>query len=177
MREHTVIEIAAALKESQSQCASISEDIQRLQKIINEAIPILIENFGAIVQATDAQKMLSKHILELLQTVELPQTVEKLATEQADVEWRISEGLGLATRAIQFQDIVNQLGTNVIQRLAIMDEMLQECICDHTGVIGQLPKEAGVIQDIRRKVEALRELKLRQPVSQDSIDEGDVELF
>jgi hypothetical protein len=177
MRAHTIKEIEEALKESQGQCASIADDIERLKRIINDAIPILIDNFGAIVTATEAQKVLSSHILKLLETVALPETVEKLASEQSEVEWRISEGLGLATRAIQFQDMVNQLGDNVIHRLNIIDEMLQESVCENTGVRGQLPKEAGVVEGIRQKVEKLRELKRRNPVAQDSIDEGEVELF
>lgn len=104
--------------------------------------------------------------------IETERVVGELASASGDIGHEINNSI----RALQFEDIISQLTTHIQQRL---DHINEVAVVAHTEVSGA----AGItgLSAVAQRLDGMRQefhdQNLASKVQQDSMDEGDVELF
>jgi hypothetical protein len=168
--------IHSILDASHSQCQMMTEDMQRLNQIINDAIPAIINSFNTMYECMEKQGVLSKELLG----------GEKVATphiahwkqEYKALEGESAKSLDQVLIALQFQDMVNQLTQNMVKRLTIMQDIFQETVSDVMPAYSEIKGVAFAIHDsIEQRISLLNELTFKTPVAQESMEAGDIDLF
>ncbi len=99
--------------------------------------------------------------------------IEKLAEVNSTVQETlsaVSQMVDDAVRALQFEDMVNQLLTDTLQRLRRLSSMTKDMLAEGTPQSGSVPHMELLSQE-------LRGLSHVASVSQASVDHGSVELF
>ncbi len=117
------------------------------------------------------------------QVSELNQETERGLGEVSSLVEGINQGVNDAVRSLQFEDIVNQLATYTERHLDHLDAAFQRL--DHglqhlRPLAGDLPACRAGVAELRRELLLMQEEQRRQdhkPVEQQSMSEGDVELF
>lgn len=121
---------------------------------------------------TDVASM-NEHIAETLSSV-------SVTTDQINAE------VGVAVRALQFEDLIRQTVDYTYPHLDRLEELLANCL-DKVSDNGDAPEDTGDAEILAMRLHALKQAitdihqkwedMFHKPVTQASISEGDVELF
>jgi hypothetical protein len=152
---------------------STLRDLQQLRSLLMDATGKLSRAFQLVVRQAREQGVLAARLQE--------ETDAPSATAINDLAREISRGAGLVVQSLQFEDMATQLPQHVDKRLAWLDEFSRDASvlrADVQGdVVGMTFPEfldvSGRIADLNARVGTWD----RKPVQQQSLDEGDIELF
>ncbi len=92
---------------------------------------------------------------------------------------KIDTNVSHAVRSLQFEDLVSQTLSAATQHLAYLDEHVVD-LEDATIMVNNQSNDENKIDMIKSliiKLEEKRSHKMHKPVSQDSMAEGEVDLF
>lgn len=111
-------------------------------------------------------------------------------TEQLDIvngaSQQINRDVSLAVRSLQFEDMTNQLVQKLIDRSAAINEMQKEygtLTRRLTEILTSAKQDerdveiSRLLNDVKESVSEKRKRISHQPITQNTLDEGDVELF
>jgi hypothetical protein len=143
-----------------------SRELDRLQKLLEDAVPLLMDNFARVAELAAAQYALLEEALGAAEAVERPGALVPAAGVEASraADWRalargydehIRHHLNSAVIALQFDDMAIQLIAHIRERLGHLEG-------------GEAPAQAGV--------EACHP-RTYGPVSADGLSSGSVDLF
>jgi hypothetical protein len=155
------------------QFSSTLHDLQQLRSLLGDATGKLSQAFQLMVRQAREQGTLSD---QLQRETDAPAAaaIHALAGE-------ISRGAMLVVQSLQFEDMANQLLQHVDKRLAWLDEFSRDASLLRTGVKGDLVGMTfAEFQAVEGRISQLNS-RLgewdRKVVQQQSLDEGDIELF
>ncbi|BFM05993.1 methyl-accepting chemotaxis protein [Halioxenophilus aromaticivorans] len=104
--------------------------------------------------------------------VQTEKVVNELALASKDIGHEINNSI----RALQFEDIINQLSTHMQQRIEHINEVATVAHTQISGAAGVAGLTA-VADELETMRHQFHEQNLESKVQQESMDEGDVELF
>ncbi len=107
---------------------------------------------------------------------EFNKDTEKVVGELAQASGHIGHEINNSIRALQFEDIISQLTTHIQHRL---DHINEVAVVAHTEISGATGLEglASVAERLETMRQDFHDQNLASKVQQESMDEGDVELF
>ena len=109
------------------------------------------------------------------------QTMAGVIAKQSDISTKVDEVVGAAVTSLQFQDMVNQLVQHSIQRIDSMQDAWQRmgdvANLEQTGVVGSQPDVEVVCREIAEMFKRADHLSARNPVRQEHMQSGEIELF
>jgi methyl-accepting chemotaxis protein len=121
-------------------------------------------------------KITVDHALESLSKIN--QHMGGIVEQQADIADEVANHVNRAITALQFQDIVNQLAGHMEKRLILVSDILVEYSrYQEAGMLGGVQGSKGIVESLRQKIESLATFTFKNPVSQESMGTGDIELF
>ena len=148
---------------------------------------------GAIMEAEQAINRMasldmefalqSKNRLDsvLTKVQQINQTMSNVIEKQSVISTKVDEVVGAAVTSLQFQDMVNQLLQHSIQRLDSMQtawlRMGDVAKQEQSGVVVSQQEIVKVLQEIVEVFERADRLSSRNPVRQEHMQSGDIELF
>jgi methyl-accepting chemotaxis protein len=149
-----------------------------------------VEKTGMAIQKMAGQDMdfalkSKAHVIDIVekmeaQTLARQSAIDQLANGAGEVSQRVSQ----AVRALQFYDMTTQLLGHIIRRTQALDEvMIQVAAATQllrtagtpSGCSGKMLQQESL--RLAERLNALTELTARNPVSQKSVTEGEIELF
>ncbi|MCC6927686.1 MAG: hypothetical protein IT359_01735 [Gemmatimonadaceae bacterium] len=148
-------------------------DLQQLRGLLGDATGKLSQAFQLMVRQAQLQRDMARTLID---EVDSPaaRDIHELAGE-------ISKGAMLVVQSLQFEDMANQLVQHVDKRIAWLDCFARDASLLRTAVredmIGMSYEEFLAVE------ERLAELRMqlgvwdRKVVQQQSLDEGEIELF
>lgn len=148
-------------------------DLQQLRSLLVDATGKLSQAFQLMVRQAREQSVLAA---QLRRETDAPSaaTIHELAGE-------ISRGAGLVVQSLQFEDMANQLLQHVDKRLSWLDALSRDASVLRAGIKGDV---IGIsfteFADVEGRIAALNSRVGewdRKVVMQQSLDEGDIELF
>lgn len=155
------------------QFTSTLHDLQQLRSLLVDATGKLSQAFQLMVRQAREQGVLAA---KLKQETDAPSAAEIHA-----LAGEISRGAVLVVQSLQFEDMATQLLQHVDKRLAWLDELSRDASVLRAGIKGNV---IGMSFDEFLQVESrVAELTSRatewdrKAVQQQSLDEGDIELF
>ena len=152
----------------------MDEELCRMSDLIQEAASKLRQCFSSMSE----QITLQSAQLCLRSAEDLDKDTQCLLSTTNN----ISEHVGTAVRALQFEDIIQQLISHSRSRANEMEKMF---VSIHSQIDKLYNSENQAMEEIivslktcQDEINAIREaLQLNNPVKQQSLDKGDVELF
>lgn len=148
-------------------------DIQQLRGLLVDATGKLSQAFQLMVRQAQLQRELSKKLIDEVDSA--------AARDVYDLAGEISKGAMLVVQSLQFEDMANQLLQHVDKRIAWLDSFARDSSLLRTAaredMVGMTYEEFLAVE------ERLAELRMqlgvwdRKVVQQQSLDEGDIELF
>ncbi|MFN8572022.1 MAG: hypothetical protein U0132_08200 [Gemmatimonadaceae bacterium] len=156
----------------ESQFSEAFSDLVQLRSILGDATGKLSQAFGTMVRQAREQERQAKELQQQV-GVDAAAGVVKLAGE-------ITSGAMLVVQALQFEDMANQLLQHVDKKIAWLQNFATDASILRASVIndvvGMSMADFAVIEG---RVQALREQlqSSRKAVQQESLDEGEIELF
>lgn len=156
----------------ESQFSEAFSDLVQLRSILGDATGKLAQAFGTMVRQAREQE---RQALELQRQVgaDAAAGVVKLAGE-------ISRDAMLVVQALQFEDMANQLLQHVDKKIAWLQNFAIDASILRASVINDVVgMTTADFEQIEERVRQLREQlqSSRKAVLQESLDEGDIELF
>lgn len=151
---HQISEVVVAIKEAEASVHSIA----------GQDMNFALE---AKVSVNDALGRLTK----------VNEHMANIVGQQVDMANQVSVQVDRAITALQFQDLVNQSATHMTKRLELIGEILNEYARYRQSGVTDLRSGQNIVDTLRKKVELLATFTLKNPVSQESMGHGDVELF
>ena len=113
----------------------------------------------------------------LLRLAAINENIGGLLTQQGVIAAEVSGHVDRAVTSLQFQDMVNQLANNIINRIELVERLLAEFSSGRAVVSKGTGFTSDTLVSVQEKTQALRELSVKNPVSQQSMGHGDIELF
>jgi hypothetical protein len=155
------------------QFSSTLHDLQQLRSLLGDATGKLSQAFQLMVRQAREQGVLSEQ-LQRESDAPTALAIHALAGE-------ISRGAMLVVQSLQFEDMANQLLQHVDKRLAWLDEFSRDASLLRTGVKGDVVGMSfAEFLAVEGRISLLNS-RLgewdRKVVQQQSLDEGDIELF
>lgn len=174
---HLVIEIDQLVA---PEIVELRDLIAQASDLIDNATHELQACFAELTESTHTQHTLVTHIVQrcsLIDTEAQTQTLAEDLAELDEISARVQTHIGAAVRLLQFEDITQQVLGRVRLRINFMERFVAE--------LRQLPlvepgHSAAQIEQARQRLQTLRgELRaaVYRPVSQTSMNEGEIELF
>lgn len=163
-------EVQAALQDGFGETLT---DLQQLRSLLGDATAKLSAAFQTMIHQARSQQVAAAR-LEASVGADSAREIRQLAEE-------ITRGSLLVVQSLQFEDMANQLLQHVDKRLAWLEQFAREAAPLHSaaslGVVGLTPEDfAAVESSLARQREDRRGWR-HKAVQQESLDEGDVELF
>ncbi len=149
-----IAEVVAAIKEAEASVHSIAG------QDMNFALEAKTQVDGALVRLADINN-----------------NIGNLLTQQGDIATEVSGHVDRAITSLQFQDMVNQLSGSIIHRVELVERLLAEFSSGRAMVSKGTGFTPASMVDVQEKTRTLRELSVKNPVSQQSMGHGDIELF
>lgn len=174
------------------------EDLQQVQSLLSDAITKLLRSFQGMhdlisQQPTAAHGQEVKSAVCGSQDIGLSQHLEESADTlrvslksdidhcNADIVRVGNSMLGDAVTALQFQDMVNQLLQHSVQRLDHMHSawmLIANVASQNQCGVSVLPQQLEqVTQEINRILELAEHVDAHNPVRQEHMESGNIELF
>lgn len=152
---------------------SVSEARDLIGGVASKDMNVAISAKGNVDDMLIDVASMNEHISETLNSV-------SVTSDQINAE------VGVAVRALQFEDLIRQTVDYTFPHLDRLEELLANCL-DKVSDTGDVPEEAGDAEILAMRLHALKqtisdihqkwENMFHKPVTQASISEGDVELF
>lgn len=195
--------IASSVAQIKPQLAAIECETERVLALLTDAIEQLSEGFHGMHRQTEIQRQLSLEVLAdgfdesllsdgdklaqaLLLLRQQAQRRKQLLNAQAASAAEIELLIGGAVKGLQVNDLVSQLIGHVLQRVAA----LQEVVAQVESMAALMPGASGkqladedwqrIRQQAGRVTASLQTLQAateKPPVAQQSMHEGEIELF
>lgn len=148
-------------------------DLQQLRGLLGDATTKLSAAFQAMIHQARSQQVAAAR-LEADVGAGGAREIRQLAEE-------ITRGSLLVVQSLQFEDMANQLLQHVDRRLGWLEQFARDAAPLHSavslGVVGLTPEDFGAVEaSLARQRDDLRGWR-HKAVQQESLDEGDVELF
>ena len=158
-------EIRARVEGAQS---SIDGARELIGAVASKDLNIAISAKGNVDIMLEGVNDMNKHVSKNLEDISV-------------IAEKIHDGVGVAVRALQFEDIVRQTIDYTFPHIDRMEELFTNCIDSLSTTSDIEPKEiSDQLQELRGcvvKVKEKWEPLFHKPVEQASMDEGEVELF
>lgn len=154
-------EIRTKIQDSKSSMAEVREQVSNIAVMdLNTAIEGKTVIDGMLVQVDDMNSATEVRTQQMAEDSEI-----------------IQQEINNAMRALQFEDIVNQLTTHIGERLNHIKEVTKTA--QPKGIDGHdsLQALSALAEQLSQIRESFSSQKLDKKVEQDSMEEGDVELF
>ena len=164
---------SAVLESLDGQFGQSIGDLQQLRGLLGDATGKLSQAFQLMVRQAQLQREMS-HRLIAEHDSQAARDIHELAGE-------ISKGAMLVVQSLQFEDMANQLLQHVDKRIAWLDKFARDASLLSTAVrddmVGMTYAEFLSVEE--RLAEQRMQLGQwdRKVVQQQSLDEGDIELF
>jgi len=149
-----IADVVSAIKEAEASVHSIAG------QDMNFALEAKVQVDDALMKLSSA----NKHISDIV-------------SQQAGIAGEVTGHVDRAVTALQFQDMVNQLVGHMVKRLQLMDELLTEFSSGRAVVSKGVGVHVTATDDLQKRISSLRELTMKNPVSQESMGHGGIELF
>lgn len=174
-------EMAARLTELQGavlssldlQFTSTLHDLQQLRSLLGDATGKLSQAFQLMVRQAREQGVLAAQLKA--------ESDAPAAAEIHALAGEISRGAVLVVQSLQFEDMANQLLQHVDKRLAWLDELSRDASVLRAGVKGDVVGMSfAEFMQVESRIAELNSRATqwdRKPVHQQSLDEGEIELF
>jgi len=192
-----VINAMAALEhiegDDSAELRALIEKEQTFQKKRDVTIKVIKSNFSKVHRHIDISAhrdikdvyAARESVEQLLQHIYgVDEMISGCRSKVTDVNGAIRKDLGNLVRSLQFEDIVGQSLGHTTLHLERMDGFVKR-ICQGVSAMqemdaGDIPSYTGQLRQLQNDVMAYRDaLRLEElnPVSQQNMDEGDVDLF
>ncbi len=149
------------------------QDLQQLRGLLGDATAKLSVAFQTMIHQAKAQRVAALH-LEVSVGSEAVREVKDLAEE-------ITRGSQMVVQSLQFEDMATQLLAHVDRRLNWLEVYAREAAPLFDAVSGDVVGlTASALADVEQRLGGRREEMAawsRKAVQQESLDEGDIELF
>lgn len=175
--------VADEVRKLSSRAEHFSKQIRGNVTMVNNAI---IETEGVINRMASldmAFALQSKQRLDIVLTkVQLVnQTMSTVIEKQTEISSKVDDVVGAAVTSLQFQDMVSQLLQHSVQRIDCMHSawtsMGEVAKQEQSGVSISRQQVERVTQDIAAVFERAEHLSSKNPVRQEQMSSGDIELF
>ncbi|MFN8581671.1 MAG: hypothetical protein U0163_11935 [Gemmatimonadaceae bacterium] len=156
----------------ETQFAEAFSDLVQLRSILGDATAKLSQAFGTMVHQAREQERMARE----LQQTGSAETVSNMVTLAGE----ISRDATLVVQALQFEDMANQLLQHVDKKIGWLKSFATDASILRASVINEvIGISAHEFSDIEDRVNVLRKQlhESRKVVLQESLDEGDIELF
>jgi methyl-accepting chemotaxis protein len=162
-----------------------SRQIRGNVRQIHDSVAIAEEAIMKLASQDMSKSMQSK--MQVEQTMagigEMNKNVESVVSELAKIAMQVESGVSNAVRGLQFQDLVNQLLLHAKGRVVAQSE-IQEALALIYGYIANQKNPVRAWKDKITELQNLGERSMlladamhKNPVSQDSMGSGDIDLF
>ncbi len=175
--------VADEVRKLSSRAEHFSKQIRGNVTLVNSAI---IETEGVINRMASldmAFALQSKQRLDIVlnKVQHVNQTMSTVIDKQAEISAKVDDVVGAAVTSLQFQDMVNQLLQHSVQRIDCMHSAWQRmgevAKQEQSGVPVSQQQVEQVTQEISQVFERAEHLSAKNPVRQEHMDSGDIELF
>jgi len=171
--------VASEVRSLSQASATLNDEIRvKIQDSKSSMVEVRVEVSNIAVMDLNTAIEGKSAIDDMLAKVEGMNSATKVSTKiMAEDSEIIQLEINNAMRALQFEDIVNQLTSHIDERLTHVKEVTM--IAQPKGIDGSDSLQA--LNDLAEQLRQIRESfniqKLDKKVEQNSMDEGDVELF
>lgn len=159
---------------------------QQIRGSVNQVHDAIADTEHTIKQMASTDMDFALHSKNRMDTVmtqvrQINQDMSQVLVKQAEISAKVGQVVGAAVTSLQFQDMVNQLLQHSRQRLDSMQN-----VWHRIGVIAEQEQRGAVlsqheVEQIRQEIVAAFEhadhLSARNPVRQEHMQSGDIELF
>lgn len=155
----------------------IREQVEQTRDTVEETRVIVGDMASKDMNVALKSKTRVNNILESL--AQMNQAIETEVKELSLNTQKIETNVGHAVRSLQFEDLVSQILSTAGQHLEYLDEHVAD-LEEATILVNNQNSDESKIEMIKAlivKLEDKRMHKMHKPVSQDSMSEGDIELF
>ncbi|NEX20640.1 chemotaxis protein [Thiorhodococcus mannitoliphagus] len=152
----------------------IREQVEQAQLVFEDTRNIVGEMASQDMSATINAKGAMDEMISQVQRLDA--TISEGLTELAVVAERFQGNVGAAVRLLQFEDIARQVLAQAQMRIDFMDRFVADLKLIPSGQL-RSPED---VEQAKQRLETLRTELIaaaHRPVSQQSMDEGDIELF
>ena len=155
----------------------IREQVEETRGTVEEARVIVGEMASKDMNVALKAKSRVNNILESVS--QMNEQIEFKVKGISEVTGKIESNVGHAVRSLQFEDLVSQTVIAIEKHLNYLDEHVTD-LEEATIMVNNQDSNANKIETIKQlliKLEEKRAQKMHKPVSQESMSEGDIELF
>ena len=155
----------------------IREQVEKTRGTVAEARVIVGEMVSKDMNVAFKSKTRVNNVLESVS--QMNQVIETKVKELSLITQKIDTNVGHAVRSLQFEDLVAQIIETAGQHLHYLDEHVAD-LEDATIMVNNQKGDENKIEAIKSliiKLDDKRTQKMHKPVSQDSMAEGDIDLF
>lgn len=157
----------------ESQFGSTVADLLQLRNILGDATTKLSQAFQMMVHQARDQGEIAQRLLD--------ERDSPAAREMQSLAKEISRGANLVVQSLQFEDMANQLLQHLDRRITWLESFARDAsllrTAVHDQVIGMSHQE---FLEVEERISQLRNQRHdwdRKVVQQQSLEEGDIELF
>jgi methyl-accepting chemotaxis protein len=155
----------------------IRQQVETTKETVEEA-RVIVGNMASkdMNEALNAKSRVT-NVLESI--AQMNQVIEVRVQDISQVAQKIDANVNNAVRSLQFEDLVSQILGTAGQHLNYLDEHVAD-LEEATIMINKQSSDSNkidVIKSLLQKLEEKRTQKMHKPVSQDSMAEGEIDLF
>ncbi len=155
----------------------IREQVERTRSTVEETRIIVADMASKDMNVALSSKTRVNNILQSVASMNL--SISDKVQELSTVTGKIENNVANAVRSLQFEDLVSQTLSTMGQHLDYLDEHIIDL--EHATMLvnkeSHLCDKIEVIEDLLSKLEAKKAEQMHKPVSQDSMSEGEIDLF
>lgn len=176
----------------------VHEELSQMRSLISDAIEILQNSFNDLDQESKEHHRVVQEVLKKLQAAQISKTniagmidrdgeLEELLDSQlsklSESSERIDKGINDAVRSLQFEDIARQLTLSSEKHLDYLEAVLGTVDVGIRNLNSQhinVPEYIVGLHELKSQVDQLEaefKAEAQRSVSQESMRQGDVELF
>jgi len=155
----------------------IREQVEKTRETVEDARVIVGDMASKDMNVALKSKSRVNNILDSV--AQMNQSIETRVKELSLITKKIDTNVGHAVRSLQFEDLVSQILSTAEQHLSYLDEHVTD-LEDATILVNNQSGDENKIETIKSlivKLEDKRAQKMHKPVSQDSMAEGEIDLF
>lgn len=175
--------VADEVRKLSSRSAHFSQQIRSNVSQVHDAIEDAEKSVNQMASLDMDFALQSKNRLDkvLNHVQQVNQTMAGVIAKQSDISIKVDEVVGAAVTSLQFQDMVNQLVQHSIQRIDSMQDAWQRmgdvANLEQSGGVVSQPDVEVVCHEIAEMFQRADHLSARNPVRQEHMQSGDIELF
>lgn len=175
--------VADEVRKLSSRAEHFSKEIRGSVTLVNTAILDAEAVINRMASLDMAFALQSKQRLDVVLTKvqHVNQTMSTVIDKQAEISAKVDDVVGAAVTSLQFQDMVNQLLQHSVQRIDCMHSawtsMGEVAKQEQSGLSVSPQQVERVTREIAVVFERAEHLSAKNPVRQEQMSSGDIELF